>query len=59
MSEYNKPISLGEHISMKISLLKRDFCVKLTDEDVEHLKNCKNSIQVDNAARSILNRELV
>jgi hypothetical protein len=35
-------------------MIKKDFCIPMTDEQVAHMQALKNEIQVDNYAQDII-----
>ena len=50
----NKDRSLDSYKMHKIRMLKRQFCVKMTDEQEEYLNSLQSEIAVDNYARSLM-----
>lgn len=40
----------------KLKILKRDFCIYLTPEELEHANSLKTEIEVDNFFISAINR---
>lgn len=53
----NKTMSLDEYIEEKLRMLKKDFHMKLTKSEIEHMKGLKNDIQVDNYARDLFRKK--
>ena len=49
-----KDITLDEYKRNKIKMLKRQFCVRLTEEQEEHINSLKSEIAVDTYARSLM-----
>lgn len=47
-------ISLDKYIKEKIRMLKKDFMIKLTPEQIAHIRELKNEIQVDNYAHDLI-----
>lgn len=47
-------VTLKQYIKEKIRMLKKDFFIKLTDEQIAHMKSLKNEIQVDNYAHDLI-----
>ena len=45
-----------EYVKAKIKILKRDFCIYPTEEEIEHLNTLNTQIAIDNAVISIINR---
>lgn len=56
-SRSTKSMTLKQYVKMKIRLFERDFHIKLSESEIEHMKSLKNEIQVDNYARDILFRK--
>lgn len=50
-----KGIPLEDYKKDKIKILKRDFLVELTEEQVAHLNSLESEIQVDRYARLCMN----
>jgi hypothetical protein len=44
-----------KYAKAKIRVLKRDFCINPTDEEIEHIKSLKTQIAIDNAFLTIIN----
>ncbi len=40
----------------KLKILKRDFCIKLTPEEIEHANELKSEIAIDQFCLSVINR---
>ena len=49
-------ITLETYKKRKLSMLQKQFKLKLTKEDVEHMNSLLNEIQVDNFTKKLLNR---
>ena len=49
-----RQMSLEKYKEVKISMLKRQFYVPITDEQEEYLNNLQSEIAVDNYARSLM-----
>ena len=47
-------ISLDKYIKEKIRMLKKDFCIPMTDEQIAHMQELKSEIQVDNYAQDLI-----
>ncbi len=45
-----------KYIKAKLKILKRDFCIDATEEEIEHLNTLTTQIQIDNAILSIIAR---
>ena len=50
-------MSFKTYKKMKLRMLRRDFCIKLTDEDLEHYDTLDTETKVDQFCVTILNRE--
>ena len=48
--------SLESYRKAKLKILKRDFCIKLTPEELEHAHSLKTEIEIDNFFISAINR---
>ena len=46
--------NLQEYISIKLNMLLNDFCLKLTEADVEYMRSLKTEADVDRCAHSWL-----
>lgn len=55
---FKKKLTLKEYIDAKIKMLKKDFLIDLSTDDVRRFRACQGEIQVDNLARSLLRRKL-
>ena len=51
-----RKMSLKEYRKMKIKMLKRDFCINLTDEELSHAETLTTEVQIDQFCISILNK---
>lgn len=49
---------LDKYKKEKLKILKRDFHIRITDADVEHMEALKTEIQVDNFVKEIINTRL-
>ena len=47
-------VTLKQYVKEKIRMLKKDFMIKMTDEQIAHMKSLKNEIQVDNYAHDLI-----
>ena len=47
-------ISLDKYIQEKIRMIKKDFCIPMTDEQIAHMQELKSEIAVDNYAQDII-----
>jgi len=45
-----------KYIKAKLKILRRDFCIEATEEELEHLKTLTTQIAIDNAILGIINR---
>ena len=46
----------GKYVKDKLKILKRDFCIDATEEEIAHLNTLTTQIQIDNAILSIIAR---
>ena len=53
-----RPVPLKVYIKEKLRMLTRDFCLRLTDEEIKHLKSLTREIDVDNYAHTLLDNKL-
>jgi hypothetical protein len=44
-----------KYVDAKVRILKRDFCIRPTEEEIEHLYTLKTQTAIDNAVLSIIN----
>ena len=52
---YSSDVPLDKYKADKLKMLKRDFLVELTDEEIEHLNGLETEVQVDRYARLCIN----
>jgi hypothetical protein len=45
-----------QYIKAKLKILKRDFCITATEEEIAHLNTLTTQTKIDNAVLSIINR---
>lgn len=50
-----RKVSLKEYRKMKIKMLKKDFCINLTDEEIAHANTLKTEAALDQFCLGILN----
>ena len=50
-----RQMSFKQYKKMKLAMIARDFCINLTDEELEHASSLQNEIQVDQFCLGILN----
>ena len=50
-----RKMSFSSYKKMKLKMLKRDFCIMLTDEELAHAESLQSEIQVDQFCIKILN----
>ena len=43
-----------KYVKDKLKILSRDFCIRPTETDLEHLKTLKTQTSIDNAIKSII-----
>lgn len=58
MRTTNYTIPLPKYIEGKLKMLRRDFCLKLTPSEINHMESLKTETQVDQYARKLLNEKL-
>ena len=56
-SSIHKSVSLRQYKKEKIQMLQRDFCIKLSEEDIAHANTLTTEVQLDKWALGIINRE--
>lgn len=44
-----------KYVEAKLKILRRDFCIEATEEEVAHLNTLETEIAIDNAILSIIN----
>lgn len=49
---------LEYYIDRKICMLREEFLLELTDDDICRLEKCKTEYEADRVGRAIINREL-
>ena len=54
----DKEITIADYIKEKIRMLKEDFYIKLTDEEIEKLKSMTRDIDVDHYAHDLIMNKL-
>lgn len=50
-----KTASLKSYRKQKIKILERDFCIKLTEEEIERVNNLTTEVQIDQFCLGIIN----
>ena len=50
-----RKMSFKSYKKMKLKMLRRDFCIMLTDEELERAESLQSEIQVDQFCLGILN----
>lgn len=53
-----RPVPIKTYIKRKIRMLKEDFYLNLTEEEISHMKSLKRDIDVDHYAHTLLNNKL-
>ena len=51
-----RKMSLKEYRKMKLKMLRRDFCVLLTDEEIAYAHTLTTEVQIDQFCLGILNK---
>ena len=57
-THFNKSVPLSEYVDNKINMLKNEFYLKLTDDEVDHLNCLKSEYEVDAYAHKLLIEKL-
>jgi len=57
-TEANNNRHLKEYIEYKIKILKKDFCLNLTDDEVSHFYTLTGAHAVDKYARDLIMEKL-
>lgn len=52
-----RKMSLKAYRKMKLRMLK-EFCIKLTDEQLAHMNELKNEIQIDNFCIAVIRNRI-
>lgn len=52
---FQRKMSFKSYKKMKLRMLQRDFCIKLTDEELEHANTLTTEAQVDQFCIGVLN----
>lgn len=56
-SAFNKrKMSIKEYRKRKLKMLKRDFCIHLTDEEIDHANTLDKEIAIDQFCISMINK---
>lgn len=50
-----KTMSLKTYRKMKLKMLSRDFCITLTQEELDHVNELTSEIAIDNFCISVIN----
>lgn len=45
-----------QYIKAKLKIWERDFCIKPTETELEHINTLKTQIEIDNAFQSLITR---
>ena len=53
-----RPVPIKTYIKEKLRMLKEDFYLHLTKEEVKHMKSLAREIDVDHYAHTLLNNKL-
>jgi hypothetical protein len=52
-----RQMSFKSYKKMKLKMLKRDFCIALSDEELKRAESLKNEIQVDQFCIDMFNKK--
>lgn len=52
---FQRSMSFKQYKKMKLRMLQRDFCIQLTEEELEHANTLTTEAQVDQFCIGILN----
>ena len=58
MKMHHEDKSIKSYIKEKIRMLKKDFFIKLTDEEINHLKSMTRDIDVDHYVHDLIMKKL-
>ena len=58
MKVHHETVSIKAYIKEKIRMLKKDFYINLTDEEINHMKSLTRDIDVDHYAHDIIMSKL-
>lgn len=53
-----KPVSLNVYINQKIDMLTKDFCIQLSEDEIDHFWKLKTEEDVDNFAHYLFMERL-
>ena len=53
---YGDTSSIDNYIKSKIKMLRKDMCIRPTQKEIDNLYNLKNTVAIDNAVHSIIDR---
>lgn len=53
---WGKAIPIKSYVKAKVRLLERDFLIPVSEDDILRMLACKNEIQVDNIARTLIKK---
>ena len=53
-----KPVTIKAYIKEALRMLKEDFLIKLTDEEIQHMKSLKRESDVDHYKHDIIDKYL-
>lgn len=51
-----KSVSLPQYKKNKIKMLQRDFCLKLTEEEIETINSLESETEIDRYARELMEK---
>ena len=54
-TQFQRTMSFKTYKKMKLKMLRRDFCILLTDDELAHFDTLTTEIQVDQFCLGILN----
>lgn len=55
---YNTYHDIETYINHKLKMLKRDFHIRLTKTEINHMKSLRTEISVDNYAHTLIKTKL-
>lgn len=61
-SEYIESARIPKHTNIKsyrkakLKILSRDFCIQLTEDELEHVNNLKTEVAIDQFCLGIINK---
>lgn len=54
MTKYDKKKALEKYAWAKLKMLKSEFKIRITKEDIEHMHSLESELRMDNFAHSLI-----